>query len=174
MEHEGNLYAKIHDPAHVAEAVAAMGNPNCGYKEIQLYDFSPPLATGPSRFNPLPLTTPLTASFRNCLLDDRSAPLRVDGSGASKHPTTAVTLTSTNLPGNSSRECAKQQVGEKGNQAVRDHIARALENCRVKNVHIEFRYCNLDQASVQLLANAVEKNTCIGGFACEQNPFNYP
>ncbi|KAH9258297.1 hypothetical protein BASA81_003346 [Batrachochytrium salamandrivorans] len=78
------------------------------------------------------------------------------------------------LPLDGSREGAKQRVGEKGNQAVRDHIARALENCRVKNVHIEFYFCNLDRASVQLLANAVEKNTCIGGFACTENPFNYP
>ncbi|KAH9262407.1 hypothetical protein BASA82_000529 [Batrachochytrium salamandrivorans] len=35
-------------------------------------------------------------------------------------------------------------------------------------------FANLDRASVQLLANAVEKNTCIGGFACTENPFNYP
>ncbi|KAH9255555.1 hypothetical protein BASA81_006385 [Batrachochytrium salamandrivorans] len=96
------LTALIDDPADVAEAVAAMGNPNCG------------------------------------------------------------------------REYVKQQIGEKGNQAVRDHIARALENCQVKGIHIRFFLCNLDQASVQLLANAVEKNTCIGGFACEQNPFNFP
>ncbi|KAH9257577.1 hypothetical protein BASA81_004011 [Batrachochytrium salamandrivorans] len=37
-----------------------------------------------------------------------------------------------------------------------------------------FVLCNLDQASVQLLANAVERNTCIGGFTCERNPFNFP
>ncbi|KAH9251400.1 hypothetical protein BASA81_010812 [Batrachochytrium salamandrivorans] len=143
------LFAQIYDPAHVAEAVAAMGNPDCKYKEIYLYDSSPP----PSplvlpRFNPLPLTIPLnTASELAC-----------DWANA----------------GTQTRNYAEQEVGEKGNQAVRDHIARALENCRVKNVHITFRYCNLDRASVQLLANAVEKNTCIGGFACEQNPFNFP
>ncbi|KAH9254039.1 hypothetical protein BASA81_007914 [Batrachochytrium salamandrivorans] len=73
-----------------------------------------------------------------------------------------------------SREYAKQVVGEKGNRAVRDHIARALENCRVNDICIEFQYSNLDQASVQLLANAVEKNTCIGGFTCMDNPFNFP
>lgn len=73
-----------------------------------------------------------------------------------------------------SRDEAKQVVGDLGNQAVRDHLARALENCKIKNVRIVFEYCNLDQASVQLLANALEKNTCIGEFTCWGNPFNYP
>ncbi|KAH9255285.1 hypothetical protein BASA81_006725 [Batrachochytrium salamandrivorans] len=96
------LDAKINDPTDVIEAMAAMGNPDCG------------------------------------------------------------------------REYAERQIGGKGNQVVRDYLAPALENCRVKGICIEFRYCNLDQASVQLLANAVKKNTCIGGFACEENPFNFP
>ncbi|KAH9259560.1 hypothetical protein BASA81_001981 [Batrachochytrium salamandrivorans] len=41
-------------------------------------------------------------------------------------------------------------------------------------MHIQFYLCNLDQASVQLLANAVNESTCIGGFTCRQNPFNFP
>ncbi|KAH9262290.1 hypothetical protein BASA82_000668 [Batrachochytrium salamandrivorans] len=43
----GRIYAEIRNPDRVAEAVAAMGNPDCGCKEIYLCDFSPPLATGP-------------------------------------------------------------------------------------------------------------------------------
>lgn len=37
---EDSFYAKIQEPAEVAEAGAAMRDPNCGYKVIRLYDFS--------------------------------------------------------------------------------------------------------------------------------------
>ncbi|KAH9253590.1 hypothetical protein BASA81_008426 [Batrachochytrium salamandrivorans] len=73
-----------------------------------------------------------------------------------------------------SREHAAFVIGELGNQAVKDHIARALEHCQIKGLNICFDYCNLSAESVQLLANALEKNTCVGEFACMENPFNYP
>ena len=69
---------------------------------------------------------------------------------------------------------AAHLVGDLGNEAVRNHLAQALENCKLKGICIRFTHCNLDEASVQLLADALEKNTCIGGFTCEENPFNYP
>lgn len=65
-------------------------------------------------------------------------------------------------------------IGELGNQAVKEHIAQALERCQIKRLNICFDYCNLSADSVQLLANALERNTCVGEFACMENPFNYP
>lgn len=73
-----------------------------------------------------------------------------------------------------SRDRAKTNVGDKGNQVVRDHLASALENCKIPGVQVSFRLCNLSAESVQLLANALERNTTIVEFTCEENPFNYP
>lgn len=53
------LYALIQDPAQVARAVAAMGNPYSVYEKIELYDFS--LASAPRHwrfFYALSLTPP--------------------------------------------------------------------------------------------------------------------
>ncbi|KAH9259558.1 hypothetical protein BASA81_001979 [Batrachochytrium salamandrivorans] len=35
-------------------------------------------------------------------------------------------------------------------------------------------YCNLSKMSIKSLAKAVRLNTCIGGFTCAENPYNFP
>lgn len=66
-----------------------------------------------------------------------------------------------------SREVVAEVIDVKGNQAVRDHIAPALERCKIP--HIFFSGCDLSIESAQLLANAVEKNTEMSAFTCEGN-----
>lgn len=70
-------------------------------------------------------------------------------------------------------EAAKRIVNDKGNRAVREYLAHALANCKIYNVHISFEFCNLSRACVTMLAEALEDNTTIGGFACVGNPFNF-
>lgn len=50
---------------------------------------------------------------------------------------------------------------------MRDHIAPALERCKIP--HIFFSGCDLSAESAQLLANAVERNTEMSAFTCEGN-----
>lgn len=65
-------------------------------------------------------------------------------------------------------------VGDLGNRAVHDQLARALAQCQIQGLDVEFSYCNLSKESVQLLADAVEQNTSLVAFKCVRNPFNYP
>lgn len=70
-------------------------------------------------------------------------------------------------------EYAEAEVGNKGNQAVHNVIALALQDCKVQGLHICFLFCNLNKEAVHKLAVAVEKNTKIGEFTCMQNKCNF-
>lgn len=56
---------------------------------------------------------------------------------------------------------------------MREYLAFALQNCQIVNVHIWFSLCNLSDDSVQLLANALQRNTTLGAFTCTENPLNF-
>jgi len=72
------------------------------------------------------------------------------------------------------REEAKRAIGSKGDAAVMSAIAPALETFSTPGVHVRFVYCNLSEAAVIRLAEAVERNGTLKGFSCFDNPCNYP
>jgi len=57
---------------------------------------------------------------------------------------------------------------------VTSKIAAAIENCSVPGLHIRFAFCNLSEAAIFCLAEAVERNHLLKGFSCFQNPCNFP
>jgi len=74
----------------------------------------------------------------------------------------------------SRRDEAKDAIGSKGDQAVTSKIAAAMENCSVPGLHIRFAFCNLSEAAILCLAEAVKLNQTLRGFSCFQNPCNFP
>jgi len=64
------------------------------------------------------------------------------------------------------------EIGSKGDLAVR-LLLFAIANCTVRGLHLRFAYCNLSEKSIDLLAEAVERNTSLVGFSCFQNPCSY-
>jgi len=69
---------------------------------------------------------------------------------------------------------AKEVIGSKGDRAVTSKIAAAIENCSVPGLHIRFAFCNLSEAAIFCLAEAVERNRTLKGFSCFQNLCNFP
>ena len=62
----------------------------------------------------------------------------------------------------------KKTIGEKGNEAIRT-IAGAIETCRLP-IHVRFIFCNLNEASVIVLANSLLTNSSLIGFTCLFHP----
>jgi len=57
---------------------------------------------------------------------------------------------------------------------VTSKIAAAIEHCSVPGLDIQFAFCNLSEAAIFRLAEAVERNRSLKGFSCFQNPCNFP
>lgn len=71
------------------------------------------------------------------------------------------------------RTQAEEIIGNKGNLAIRNKLAQAINNCIVPNLHVKFIFCNLDETSILLLSDGLSKNSYLGGFSCMQNSCNF-
>ena len=72
----------------------------------------------------------------------------------------------------SSREIAKEEVKEKGDEAIQQ-LSPIIKTSRVKDLILRFVFCNLSAKSEELLADAFAGNSFLAGFTCIQNPHNF-